>query len=190
MFSRMMKQGRVNAQDLLDETGNLPPSYILEGFRMLHPTGDVSTYVDLFENVWNDEYVYGYQAMSHWIRDHVPLPGGVMLQLQSLLFQRNGLVTDDVQLGGRRVPMKQFRTPLLAVVAERDLIVPSSMSEPIMEAVGSREKELLRLRGGHVGLVVGRTAHKRTIPTILEFLRRRSDEVGAPTMDDQGADAT
>ena len=30
-----------------------------------------------------------------------------------------------------------------------------------------------------MGLVVGRTAAKTTVPTIIDFLRRRSDEVGA-----------
>jgi polyhydroxyalkanoate synthase len=184
MFSRMLKEGRLTPDDLLDKTGNLPPSYILEGFRMLHPTGDVTSYVDLFENVWNDKYVYGYQAMAHWIRDHVPFPGGVMRQVADMLFTRNGLVTNDIELGGRRVRLERFQWPLLAVVAERDLIVPATMSEPIMDVVGSADKEILRLRGGHVGLVVGRTAQVKTIPTILAFLRERSEQ----DPDAEGAD--
>jgi polyhydroxyalkanoate synthase len=186
MFSGMLKEGRLTAEDLLDETGNMPPSYILEGFRLQYPTGDITTYVDLFENIWNDEYVYGYQAMAHWIRDHIPLPGGVMRQMADMLFARNAFVTDDVTLGGERVPMRNFTWPLLAVIAERDAIVPAGMSEPLMTIVGSDSKEMLRLRGGHVGLVVGRTAHKRTIPTILEFMRGRSEETGSAASIERG----
>jgi polyhydroxyalkanoate synthase len=37
----------------------------------------------------------------------------------------------------------------------------------------------LCLDAGHMGLVVGRTAAKTTIPTIIDFLRRRSDTVEA-----------
>jgi polyhydroxyalkanoate synthase len=32
-----------------------------------------------------------------------------------------------------------------------------------------------------MGLVVGRTAAKTTVPTILDFLRRRSDELAPDT---------
>ena len=35
------------------------------------------------------------------------------------------------------------------------------------------------LEAGHMGLVVGRTAAKTTVPTIIDFLRSRSEPVGA-----------
>ena len=29
----------------------------------------------LLENLWNDEFVRGFQAMAQWTRDQVPFPG-------------------------------------------------------------------------------------------------------------------
>ena len=47
----------------------------------------------------------------------------------------------------------------------------------MIDLVGSPDKHELALAAGHMGLVVGRTAAKTTVPTILDFLRRRSDEL-------------
>ena len=49
------------------------------------------------------------------------------------------------------------------------------MASPVNDLVGSTDSEQLRLKGGHIGLVVGRTAAKTTIPTIIEFLKKQSE---------------
>ena len=89
----------------------------------------------------------------------------------------NGFMTDRLVLGGRRVHLADIRTPFLNVVAMRDHIVPPSASLPCLQLVGSQDKQELRLDAGHIGQVVGRTAHKVTIPAISEFLRLRSRPV-------------
>ena len=55
--------------------GNVPPSVVVQGFRALTPTAEVTRYVTLWERLWNDEYVASYQAMTGWSDDHVPFPG-------------------------------------------------------------------------------------------------------------------
>ena len=64
-----------------------------------------------------------------------------------------------------------------------------SATAPLIDLVGSADKHELRLDAGHMGLVVGRTAAKTTVPTIIDFLRRRSDEVDAER-GDRRADMT
>jgi polyhydroxyalkanoate synthase len=51
------------------------------------------------------------------------------------------------------------------------------VAAPLPELVGAEDNEVLRLDAGHVGLVVGRTAAKITIPRIIEFLAARSEAV-------------
>jgi polyhydroxyalkanoate synthase len=53
--------------------------------------------------------------------------------------------------------------------------VPEASAAPLIDLVGSSDKHELRLDAGHVGLLVGRTAAKTTIPTIIEFLTERSE---------------
>jgi polyhydroxyalkanoate synthase len=86
-------------------------------------------------------------------------------------------VNDRLTVGGDPVSLRDIRVPFLTVRAERDHIVPPEASAPLIDLVGSEDKHELSLSAGHMGLVVGRTAAKTTVPTILDFLRRRSDEL-------------
>jgi polyhydroxyalkanoate synthase subunit PhaC len=163
---------------VLDENGNIPPGVMLAGFRQLTPTAEVTTYVNLLEKLWNDDYVAAHQAMSTWGTDHIPFPGGVARQTAEMLVRGNGMMTDRLTLGGDRVHLSDITTPFLGVLATRDHIIPEAAAEPVADLVGSADKHLLRLVGGHIGLVVGRTAAKTTVPTVIDFLTKQSESTG------------
>jgi polyhydroxyalkanoate synthase len=179
VFSELVREGRVDLETILDENGNVPPSAVRESFRLLRPTGDLQQYATLLENVWNDEYVRAYQAMNRWSNDHIPFPGAAARQSVEMLLRGNGFVEDTVRLGGDEVSLGDIRVPYLNVVAKRDHIVPLATASPAIDLVGSAEKDELQLDAGHIGLVVGRTASKVTIPTIIEFLAARTEEAVA-----------
>jgi polyhydroxyalkanoate synthase len=161
--------------DLLGADGNVPPNVVLQGFRALTPTATVTSYVNLWERMWSDEYVAAHQALSGWAHDHVPFPGAAARQTAAMLVRDNGMITDRLSLGGDRVHLSDITMPFLAVLATRDHIIPEPSAAPVIDLVGSADKHLLRLDGGHIGLVVGKTAAKTTIPTIIDFLRRQSE---------------
>ncbi|RBY87244.1 alpha/beta hydrolase [Blastococcus sp. TBT05-19] len=169
--------GRMEVDSVVDENGNVPPQVVVQGFRTLTPTAEVTRYVTLWERLWNDEYVASYQAMTGWSDDHVPFPGRAARQTVRMLVRDNGMVTDRLTVGGDPVHLSDIRVPFLTVRAERDHIVPTAASAPLIDLVGSPDKHELVLPAGHMGLVVGRTAAKTTVPTIIDFLRRRSDTV-------------
>jgi polyhydroxyalkanoate synthase subunit PhaC len=161
--------------DHLGPDGNLPPNVILQGFRSLAPTAEVTRYVNLWEKLWNDDYVASYQAMTGWGDDHVPLPGATAEQIASMLTRDNAMITDRLVLGGDRVHLRDITVPFLTVRASRDHIIPEPATAPLIDLVGSPDRDELILDAGHVGLLVGRTAARTTIPTIIEFLHRRSE---------------
>jgi polyhydroxyalkanoate synthase len=181
-FTRMgpladiFRVGGLDVDDVLDDDGNVPPQVVVQGFRTLKPTAEVSRYVTLWERLWNDEYVASYQAMTGWSDDHVPFPGAAARETVQMLVRDNGMVTDRLAVGGDPVHLRDIRIPFLTVRADRDHIVPPEATAPLIDLVGSEDKHELRLDAGHMGLVVGRTAARTTVPTILDFLRRRSDE--------------
>jgi polyhydroxyalkanoate synthase len=96
-----------------------------------------------------------------------------------MLVHDNGMLTDRLTVGGDPVHLRDVRVPFLTVRADRDHIVPAPASAPLIDLVGSADKHELCLDAGHMGLVVGRTAAKTTVPTIIDFLRRRSEPVGS-----------
>ena len=165
--------GGLDIETLLDSDGNVPADVILQGFRTLRPTGEITQYVDLWERLWSDEYVAAYQAMTGWATEQVPLPGGVARQIVDMV-RENPLMTERLVVGGDRVRLSDITVPFLHVLVSRDHIIPESAAAPLIGLVGSRDKHELRLEAGHVGLLVGKTAAKATLPTIIGFLRQRS----------------
>jgi polyhydroxyalkanoate synthase subunit PhaC len=165
--------GGLDVETLLDGEGNVPADVILQGFRTLRPTGEITQYVDLWERLWSDEYVAAYQAMTGWATEQIPLPGGVARQIVEMV-RENPLMTERIVVGGDRVRLSDITVPFLHVLANRDHIIPESAAAPLIGLVGSRDKQELRLDAGHVGLLVGKTAAKTTLPTITDFLKQRS----------------
>jgi polyhydroxyalkanoate synthase len=72
------------------------------------------------------------------------------------------------------VDLKEITVPFLSVVAENDHIVPIDAAAPLSQLVGSTDVEELRLPAGHVGLIVGKGAHRRTLPAMADWVRRHS----------------
>ena len=174
----LIGEGRLDPDELIDETGNVPPEAIENAFRLLRPTGDLASYATLWQHLWNDEYVEGYQAMAQWTRDHVPFPGATFRQTVGQLVRENALVEGTLRLGGTPVDLGAIKVPFLNVMAEHDHIVPIAAAQPLTGLVGSEDASELRLKAGHVGLVASRTAAKVTLPQIAEWIAGHSDRVG------------
>jgi polyhydroxyalkanoate synthase subunit PhaC len=160
---------RLEVEELLDDTGNVPPEAVYRMFRGFKPTSDISTYAMLWERLWSDEFVEGFQAMSQWVRDQVPFPGACAAQCVDLLLRRNALMSGEVSLGKRRVALRNLRQPLLVITAEHDHIVPPPMASPIAQLVGSDTIDELSIPAGHIGLVTSRVSVKTTLPGILQW---------------------
>jgi polyhydroxyalkanoate synthase subunit PhaC len=176
-----VESGRLGTDDLLDETGNVPPDALYTGFYMQAPTKEIAQYATLLENLWNDEFVDAYQAMAQWSRDHVPLPGAATRQIVDDLIRRNVLTSGRWELGGREIDFGDVRANVLNAVAEKDNVVPLAVTQPAMQLVGEPSKrEELRLTGGHVTFGAGSHAFKRTLPALSRWLADHSDELDPP----------
>ena len=173
------KDGRLPVEALLDENGNVPAGTIRQFFRLLKPTAEVRQYATLLDRIWDDEFVNSYQALFGWSDDHVALPGAAAGEILEMIVRENGLIHGTVRLRGDTVHLEDIRVPMLTIIAERDHIVPEPVAAPLPDLVGSKESEVLRLNAGHVGLIVGRTAARVTIPRIVEFLTLRSESLAA-----------
>ncbi len=176
-ITALVRDGRLDPEEVVEPTGNVPPAIVAAAFRLLRPTAEVSQYAMLWENLWNDEYMVGYHAMGRWASDHVPFPGAAFRQTAEQLMRRNRLMDGTLELGGEKVDLGAVRCPVLNIMAERDHLVPLAAAEPLVGLVGSREAEELRLSAGHVGLVAGRSAAKVTLPGIAGWIADHSDAV-------------
>jgi polyhydroxyalkanoate synthase len=176
-----VKEGRLHADDLVDDTGNVPADVLYTGFYMLAPTTQVAHYATLLEHLWDDEFVEGYTAMAQWTRDHVPFPGAAFRQVVDRLIRRNELMTGSMRLGRRTVHFADAPGNVLHAMAKRDRVVPLEASAPGVDLVGApQRREELRLPGGHVTFAAGRTAMEHTLPQLRSWITRHSEELTKP----------
>jgi polyhydroxyalkanoate synthase len=175
-MSKMFLEGRLDADDVIDPTGLVPASAMDEGFQSLKPTDQVVQKVNLFQNLWNDQWVEGFLAMNRWARDQVPFPGAAFRQTVDVLIRENALLEGVIPFGRGEVRLEDITCPFLNVYCEQDTIVPAPSSEPLVGLVGSPDARELRLESGHVGLVAGRSAAKVARPRISEWIVGHSEQ--------------
>ena len=174
-MTAMMQEGRVDPESMLDWTGNVPADVMRNSFRVLAPTGDVVGYVNLWQNLWNDDFVAAHQAMTGWANDHIPFPGAAFLETSRLFARENLLKTGTIPIGGRDVHLRDITAPFLSILGEKDHIGPPESAGGLCDLVGADDREELRLPAGHVGLIVGRSAHKRNLPAMADWLASHSE---------------
>jgi polyhydroxyalkanoate synthase len=173
-MASMAASGRLEVDDFLDQSGNVPADVIVSSFRMLQPLGDLSSYVNLWHNLWDDEYLASHQAIMGWAHDQIPLAGAFTRQMIRMLTRDNAVVNDAVVLGGRRVHVGDITCPVLSVMAEEDHITPPRSVGPLIDLVGSADRTEMRLPARHVGIIYGRRAVTKTLPAIAQWIVARS----------------
>ena len=174
LFSQWSDRRYFDVDKLVDATGNVPPGMIYESFNMLRPADQITAKVHLWDQMWNDEFVKSYRMIGRWGRDILPLPGELFRQMTKELMWDNKLYRGELVLGGQRVDLGRIKVPLLHVVAEHDHIVPYGAAKPLVQMVGSTDKEELMLKGGHVSVAAGGNAVRRLWPKLDAWLGGRS----------------
>ena len=87
----------------------IPAGTVYGGFFMQAPTVEVARHATLLDNLWNDEYVDGWQAMAQWSRDHVPFPGAAARQIIDVV--RPPERADERERAARRAGGQARATP-------------------------------------------------------------------------------
>lgn len=174
LFSQWSDKKHFDVDKLVDTTGNAPPDMIYSAFDMLRPTDKATGTLQVWDNMWNDEYVKSYRMFDRWAADILPLPGEYFRQATKSFMWDNQLMRDKFKVDGRAVKLSRIRLPVLHAIAEHDHIVPYGAARPLIAKIGSTDKEEIVLKGGHVSLVAGGNAIKRLWPRLDAWLGKRS----------------
>ncbi len=175
-FIRWSSNPAFNADTIVEKLGNVPGEMIDSGAKMLKPIENyVGSYTMLWDNIENEGTVDAWHAMNTWVRDIIPMAGGAYQQLINEMYKENRLMEGTMKLRGELVDLKRLTASLLNVIAESDHITPPCQSNRVMDLIGSKDKEIFRVRGGHIGIMAGRGAEKNTWPHIESWLAARSD---------------
>jgi len=174
-FSRWLNTEHYNVDELVRIFPNVPSAVIEYGNKMLRPVENyIGTYLKLWDNLDNPAVVESWMAMNNWVTDNVDFPGAAFRQWVQQFFRENQLMEGTLVMRGQKVDLKNITCSFLNITADRDHIVPECQSVTVMDKVGTEDKLLLEMRGGHIGMMVGSGASKRVWPQIDTWLAKRS----------------
>jgi polyhydroxyalkanoate synthase len=174
-FARWTDEKYFDVDKVIEAFGNMPGEMIDYGAKALKPVENyIGNYCKLWDNLDDPRVVESWQAMNTWVTDNVPMAGAAYRQLIVELYRKNLLIGNELMVRGERVDLSRIRANLLTVIAEGDHITPPCQSETILAKVGSLDKELYRIPGGHIGVMAGSGAHRTTWPHIEGWLSARS----------------
>jgi len=174
-LARMTDERNFDVDRVLRAHGNMPAELIDYGAKMLKPVENFfGSYLRLFDNLDDTRVVDSWHAMNTWVNDGIPMAAATYRQLIVDFYRGNKLMKGTLALRGERVDLGNLRASFLNVIAEDDHITPPCQYEGVVDKVGSSDKQVLRVPGGHIGIMAGSGAAKGTWPKIDAWLTARS----------------
>lgn len=152
--------------------GNVKPMQMQSGFVALRPTLQMGKWVNYLDRAHDPRARAAFDALEEWSSDNIPFPAAAYETYIRELYQENRLIAGTHHVRGRRVDLSTIRCPVMTIAAEQDTICPLASARGLNDRVGSTEKELLVVPGGHVGAVVGSRAEAVLYPAIASWVKR------------------
>src|ERR1700675_421306 len=159
LFQNFSDRRYFDVDRLVDSVGNVPPVMILSSFEMLRPASRAASQLQLWGNIWNDEFVKSYRMFDRWATDTLPLAGEYFRCITKDLMWDNKLYNDAMSVGGRKADISKITVPILHAVAEHDHIVPYDAAKHLIQMVGSSDKQEVIRKGGPAGPRAGPNPH-------------------------------
>ena len=169
------KEEYFDPKQVVEAFGNAPSEFLNGGFAMLDPLGNtVLKYLNFYENVEDKKFVEMFLRMERWLSDGIPVAGAFYIDLIRDGYQRNLFVKNKLRVNGGKADVERLRMPLLAIVAEKDHIVPPASTLGLLDVAPSKDKTTYSFPTGHIGLSVGGEPHKTLWPKVAAWFLERS----------------
>ncbi len=153
--------------------GLVPGDFLNQGFDMLKPMMKVQKQQTLNNSLDDKDKLMNFLRMEKWISESPDQAGECFRQFMKELYQQNKLAKGELEVGGKKVNLKNLTSPLLNIYATEDHLVPPAATIPLNDLVGSKDKELYSFKGGHIGVFVGSKSQKELAPAVTEWLKKR-----------------
>ncbi len=153
--------------------GLIPGDFLNQGFDMLKPMMKAQKQSALTNSMDDKDKLMNFLRMEKWISESPDQAGECFRQFMKDLYQKNKLVKGELEVGGKKVNLKNLTSPLLNIYATEDHLVPPSATIPLNDLVGSEDKELYSFKGGHIGVFVGGKSQKELAPAVTQWLKKR-----------------
>ena len=155
--------------------GLIPGEFLNQGFDALKPMMKIQKQEALANVMDNEEKLISFLRMEKWISESPDQTGECFRQFMKDLYQENKLIKGELEIGGKKVNLKNLTCNLLNIYATEDHLVPPAATIPLNDYVGSKDKELYSFKGGHIGVFVGSKSQKELTPAVTDWLKKRDN---------------
>ena len=166
---------------LLNAFGNLPGTILNAAFILRNPIEYSHKYFHFFERPRNLEEIAEFFATETWLYDSPPIIGEIYREFSEYCYKQNLLIKGKMRIekvndeNDTNINLKNIDMPFLNIVAKRDDLVAPNSSKALNDALTeSHDKDLIEFNSGHVGLMIGKNAHKELWPKVGDWLKKRS----------------
>jgi class III poly(R)-hydroxyalkanoic acid synthase PhaC subunit len=169
---------------LLNAFGNLPGMVLNAAFVLRNPIEYSHKYFHFFEQPRSIDEAAEFLATETWLYDSPPIIGEIYREFTEYCYKQNLLIKSKMKIeetGDENdgndiiINLKNINMPFLNIVAKRDDLVAPDSSKALNNALTeSHDKDLIEFNSGHVGLMIGKNAHKELWPKVGHWLKNRS----------------
>lgn len=159
---------------VLDVMGNVPGKASSLGFKLMSGARVITKWGDFVANLDDEGFVRSFDAVNTWVNDMIPYPKEAFKQMVRDIVSGNRLLKGGLSFGGKKCELSAIDQPLLAFAGTGDNIATPAATEAIVDLVASKDKTLVAVSGGHVGVVAGSAAPHEVWERMIEWLLPRS----------------
>jgi polyhydroxyalkanoate synthase len=153
---------------LIDAVGVLPVDALQAFFFALDPMQGWAKFRRFATLPPASEAAIQFVALEDWANDGVALAGPTARECIVEWYLENKPMRGDWCVGGVPVDPSEVAPPALIVLTARDRIVPAAAAAALAEAMPRADR--LTPNGGHVGMVVGRSAETELWQPLADWL--------------------
>ncbi len=164
----------LNVDRDLDVMRNMPGSFVNFAFLMRNPLEPILKWPRFFSEPRSIDEIMQFIAVETWLHDGRPIIGGVYKKLVKDIYQKNLLIKNKMEVGGKLVDLRKITMPVLNIIATHDDLVPPESSKSVMNVIPSTDKQLIEFPSGHTGICMSTRAHEQLWPQVGKWLSERS----------------
>jgi polyhydroxyalkanoate synthase len=153
---------------LLEAWGEVPVDVLQALFAQLDPMLALKKFSHFARMAPDGEAAEDFVALEDWLNDGIPLAAGVARDALAGWYGRNDPALGNWLIGGLPVDPARITVPTLALVPERDRIVPPASATVLAQSIPGAQ--MLRPSLGHIGMVVSAGAETGVWLPLAEWL--------------------
>jgi hypothetical protein len=132
--------------------------------------------LDIFATDWGTPSVYDKSlTIGHFVNSYIDKSVDLIRKIIRNKMRIEDTYNSNNECNGKIVNLKNITMPFLNVVAQKDDLVAPTSSKALNDALTeSRDKSIIEFNSGHVGLMIGKNAHKELWPKVGEWIKYHS----------------